>query len=565
VTAFDWTVLVGTLLAIVAYGTWKTRGIQTVDSYLRGGRDTRWWTIGFSIMATQASAVTFLSAPGQAFDDGMRFVQFYFGLPIAMVLLAAFVLPIYYRLKVYTAYEYLETRFDLKTRQLTAFLFLVQRGLAAGFSIYAPAIILSTVLGWPLHGTSAAIGALVVLYTVSGGTRAVNQTQTLQMIVILSGMALAFAFVLRQLPPEVSFGDAVAVAGSLGKMNLVDFSPRFDTRYTVWSGLTGGLFVALAYFGTDQSQVQRYLSGSTLTEGRLGLLFNGLVKIPMQAMILFVGVIVFVFFQFHAPPVFFNAAELAKVRATSSAPQLAALESSYAAAFAKKRAGLDALLAARKSSDETALGAARASLQAAEAEGQAIRKDVKALIAKSHPRAETQDADYVFISYVTRHLPSGLVGLLLAVILCAAMSSTASALNALGSTTVVDYYRRSWRPGASDAHYLLAAKGFTVFWGVVAVIFASFASLFDNLIQAVNILGSIFYGPTLGVFFIGFFVKRVRATPVFIALLISQALVIAVYAFWNIGFLWLNPIGWFSVVALALLFNGRRSPSLALR
>jgi len=559
--AIDWIVLAGTLVAIVAYGTWKTRGIHSVETYLRGGRDIKWHTIGLSIMATQASAITFLSVPGQAYEDGMGFVQFYFGLPIAMVILSATIVPIYYRLKVYTAYEYLERRFDLKTRQLTAFLFLLQRGLAAGISIYAPAIILSTVLGWPLSLTNLVIGILVIIYTVSGGTRAVNQTQTHQMLVILAGMALAFAFILFQLPSHVSFKNAVGIAGALGKMNVVDFSPRLDTRYTFWSGITGGLFVALAYFGTDQSQVQRYLSGSSLTESRLGLLFNGLVKVPLQFLILFLGVIVFVFYQFTQPPVFFNAAEVEKVRHTPESVQLQALETSYADAFAAKQRELDRWISAESSGDPASIESAKRELRAAEGKSRSIRDQVKLLIAKVSPRAELKDADYIFISFVARYFPPGLVGLLIAVIFCAAMSATAGALNALGTTTVVDFYQRTLKPAATNEHYLAAAKLFTVFWGVVAMLFAAFASQLDNLIQAVNILGSLFYGPMLGVFAVGFFLTKIRGTPVFWAVVISQLVVLAVFKFSSIGFLWYNVIGCAAVVVLGFAFNAATGPS----
>ena len=559
----DWAVLIGTVTMIVAYGTWKTRGIKSVSSYLRGGSDTKWYTIGLSIMATQASAITFLSVPGQAYEDGMSYVQFYFGLPIAMVLLSATIVPLYYRLKVFTAYEYLEKRFDLKTRLLTAFIFLLQRGLAAGISIYAPAIILSTVLGWPLHLTNLLIGTLVIIYTVSGGTRAVNQTQQYQMVVMLGGMLAAFFFILFRLPSDVSFGDTVGIAGALGKMNVVDFSPRLDTRYTLWSGLTGGLFVALAYFGTDQSQVQRYLSGSTLAESRLGLLFNALIKVPMQFLILFVGVIVLVFYQFHQPPAFFNGAELESIRQAPGGGRLGPLETSYANAFAQKRAELAAWLSARKAGDPVALESAKERLKAADARSRDIRTQIKALIAQLNPRAETKDADYIFIDFVIKYFPAGLVGLLIAVIFCAAMSATASALNALGTTTVVDFYKRLWKPHATEAHYLGAAKLFTVFWGAVAMLFAAFASLLDNLIQAVNILGSIFYGPMLGVFVVGFFLKRVPGTAAFWATLAAQVLVVMVFVYSQIGFLWYNVIGCAAVVALALAITPWSTPAPA--
>ena len=550
--ALDWIILCGTLAAIVLYGIWKGRAVRTAEVYLRGGRDLKWYTIGLSIMATQASAITFLSAPGQAYEDGMGFVQFYFGVPLAMVLLSATIVPLYYRQRVATAYEYLEGRFDLKTRQLTAFLFLLQRGLGTGLSIYAPAIVLSSVLGWPLNLTNLIIGVLVIIYTVSGGTRAVSQTQTYQMVVMLGGMALALGFVLHALPPQVSFNDALHIAGSLGKFKLVDFSARVDTRYTFLSGMTGGLFVALAYFGTDQTQVQRYLSGSSLTESRLGLLFNGLVKIPMQFFILLVGLMVLVFYQFHPSPIFFNHTELARVRESPQAAELTALESSYSQTFADRQHAVEQLLAARQKGDAAAQAGAQTQLLATQARAGELRTAVKKLIQKSHPSAESKDADYIFITFVKEHFPPGLVGLLIAVIFCAAMSATASALNALGSTTVVDFYKRSLRPGRSDRHYLLAAKLFTVFWGVMAMLFAAFASLLDNLVQAVNILGSIFYGPTLGVFLVGFFLPRVRGTAVFVALIVSQLLVILTFALTQVGFLWYNVIGCFAVLVLAV-------------
>ncbi len=551
----DWAVLLGTLAFIVGYGVWKTRGIKNVGTYMRGGSDSKWYTIGLSIMATQASAITFLSTPGQGFEDGLGFVQFYFGVPLAMVILSATIVPIYYRTRVYTAYEYLEQRFDLKTRQLTALIFLLQRGLGAGISIYAPAIILSTVLGWPLTITNLAIGALVIVYTVSGGTRAVNQTQQYQMLVMLGGMAMAFGFVFSKLPEAVTFGDAVGVAGVFGKMKLVDFSPALNTRYTIWSGLTGGTFVALAYFGTDQSQVQRYLSGESLTQSRLGLLFNGLLKVPMQLMILFVGVLVFVFFQFEAPPVIFNSTELNRVAASSAAPRMTALQAEYDSVFAQKSALVTEWVSARHANDASKREVTEGALRAAEIKGKAIRSKARALVAEVNPRASSNDTDYVFLSFVMNHFPTGLVGLLLAVILCAAMSATASALNALGTTSLVDFYRRSWKPDVDNDSALRVTKGFTVLWGLVAVGFAIFAAQLDNLIQAVNILGSIFYGPMLGVFLVGFFFKSIRGTPVFWSTLLSQALVIAVFASSDIGFLWYNVIGCGAVVVLAFGLN----------
>lgn len=561
----DWAVLLGTLAVIVAYGVWKTRGQKSMGSYLRGGSDARWYTIGLSIMATQASAITFLSTPGQGFEDGLGFVQFYFGVPLAMVFLSVVILPIYYRTRVLTAYEYLEQRFDLKTRQLTALIFLLQRGLGAGLSIFAPAIILSTVLGWSLTWTNLALGAVVIAYTVSGGTRAVNQTQQLQMTVMLGGMALAFGFILSSVP--VGTVDALHLAGVLGKLKAVDFNPSFETRYTFWSGITGGTFVALAYFGTDQSQVQRYLSGESLAQSRLGLIFNALVKVPMQLMILLVGVLVFVFFQFERPPVFWNAPALEQVRQSPQASRLAGFEAAHDALFTQKRAQVDAWLEARVSHDDAKETAAAAQLRALEAEDRQVRADTRTLVKEVNPRANVKDADYVFLTFVMTRFPRGLVGLLLAVILCAAMSATASALNALGTTSVVDFYKRSVEPELSDEKGVTVARLFTIGWGVLAVLFATFAAQLDNLIQAVNILGSIFYGPMLGVFLVGFFYKAARGTPVFVATLLAQALVVAVWLGSDIGFLWYNVIGCTAVMLLTFvlqqLLPPRAGPTLS--
>ena len=548
-SALDWIVLFGTLGAIVAYGIWKTRHPQGSAAFMHGGYADNWATIGLSVMATQASAITFLSTPGQAYTDGMRFLQFYFGLPLAMVVLSVAFVPRFYGLRVVTAYEYLETRFDRKTRQLAAFLFLVQRGLSAGITIYAPAIVLSTVLGWSLSLTCVSIGALVILYTVAGGTRAVSQTQKHQMVVMLGGMVVAFVVVVMRLPREISLGRAVGLAGTLGKMNVVDFSPRFDSRYTFWSGITGGFFLAMSYFGTDQSQVQRYLSGRSITESRLGLLFNGLFKVPMQFLILLVGVMVFVFHQFQPAPIFFNQAALDAAHRSPRAPELRALEEKQAGLFARKQAAIARLESALDRHDDTGQRAAAEGVRAAENEMQAVRSQAHAVIAASLPRDPGNDTDYIFISFVMRNLPRGLVGLLLAVILCAAMSSTASELTALGATTVVDFYRRSFRSDASDRHYLRVAQLFTAAWGVLAVLFAAFASLVDNLIQAVNILGSLFYGTILGLFLVAFFFARVGATAAFVGALLSEAVVIVVWLTTGVGFLWFNVIGCAIVIA----------------
>jgi Na+/proline symporter len=552
VTLLDWLVLLGTTAFIVAWGIWKTRGQRTSDEYIRGSYELRWTTIGLSVMATQASAITFLSVPGQAYEDGMRFVQFYFGLPIAMVIISAVFVPIYYRLKVYTAYEYLESRFDMKTRLLGAFLFLIQRGLASGITLYAPAIILSTILGWPLEPTIVAMGGLVILYTVTGGAKAVAQTQKQQMVIMLGGMVVAAVVIIWQLPEHISLGRAVDVAGAFGRMNVVSFDFNLQDRYNFWSGITGGLFLSLSYFGTDQSQVGRYLTGRSISESRLGLLFNGVLKIPMQFLILFVGILVFVFYQFTAPPLLFNEPLRTRVMATERAGELAAIESQWARVHGEKRAELERYLEAREDGDEDMAADARERLLEAARTADTLRTDAKAVVSRGFPKAETKDSDYIFITFVKNWLPSGLFGLLISVILAAAMSSIASELTALGTTTTIDFYRRVIRPDASDHHVLVASKAFTVVWGLVAVAFASFASLLDNLIQAVNILGSIFYGTVLGIFLVAFFVKVVRGHAVFIAALISQATVVALFKFTSIGYLWFNVIGCTLVVVLGL-------------
>lgn len=545
----DWGVLVATLAGLVAYGAWKGREVHTAESYLRSGKDLRWWTIGLSLVATQASAITFLSVPGQAYEDGLSFVQFYFGLPIAMVLLSALVVPIYHRLRVYTAYEYLETRFDRRTRQLVALLFLVSRGLASGLAIYAPALVLSAVLGWPVGWTNALLGAATIAYTVAGGSRAVSRTQTAQMAVIFIGLVAAFAAAVALLPREVSFAQAVSLAGALGKLNAVDTSLRFDTRYTLWSGLLGGLFVQLAYFGTDQSQVQRYLSGGPLAESRLGLLMNGLVKVPMQLFILFTGVMVFAFYQLNAPPLSFNRAEVARVRAAEPAT-LAALEQGHGEAFARKRAAIDRLLAGEAARDEAGAAAARAEVRAGEARIRALRGEARALITRVRPGTDAKDSDFIFLRFVLDQFPKGLVGLLVAVILSAAMSANSAALSSLGQTTVVDFYR-PWRPQATDRQQLFAARAATAAWGLVAVGFAYSAALLDNLIQAVNVLGSLFYGPMLGVFLAGFFLPRAGAGPAFWGVIAGEAAVLVAAGLSGVGYLWYNVIGCAVVLAVA--------------
>ena len=545
----DWVVLGATIAFIVVYGAWKTRDVGDMRGFFHGGNTLPWPTIGLSIMATQASAITFLSTPGQAYEDGMRFVQFYFGLPLAMIVISAVFLPIFYRLQVYTAYEYLEHRFDGRVRTLGALLFLIQRGLAAGITIYAPAIILSTILGWPLDLTCIGIGLAVILYTVTGGTRAVSQTQKQQMVVMMSGMAVAAIVVLMRLPDDVSIRSALKVAGALDRMNVVSFDVDPNTRYTFWSGITGGFFLALAYFGTDQSQVQRYLSGRSLTESRLGLLFNGFFKVPMQFFILLIGVLVFVFYLFVQPPVFFNQAALERVAATPHAAALERLEQRYDQAFAVQREAAYAYVA---SLDGRGIDSdpPRAALRQAAADTAAVRAEVKSLVRTALPDAETRDADYVFLSFVLAFVPTGLVGLLVAVILCAAMSSTASELAALGATSTVDLYRRMAGAG-SERRDLVVSKLSTVLWGLLAIAFAMFASLFDNLIEAVNILGSLFYGTVLGLFVVAFFCPSVGASAVLVGALLAQATVVVLFVGTELGFLWFNVIGCAIVAGVA--------------
>ncbi len=553
----DWIVLFGTLGTIVGYGTWKTRQQNSLDSYLKGDNQMRWATIGLSIMATQASAITFLSTPGKAYESGMEFVQFYIGLPIAMVVLSAFVLPLYYKLKVYTAYEYLESRFDLKTRLFTAFLFLIQRGLAAGITIYAPAIILSTMLGWNLTFTNLFVGILVIIYTVSGGTRAVSLTQKWQMAIIMGGMFIAFGILLNSLPNGMGIREATDVAGFMGRMNVINTEVNLDNRYTIWSGIFGGVFLFLSYFGTDQSQVQRYLGGRDLTESRMGLMFNGLLKVPMQFFILFVGVMVFVFYQFEKPPVFFNRAAQAQVIQTNSAPDLAALNMEHDFIWEQKKRAQEELVMALRADDEPRAAAISEVVNNLQGELERVRTEYKDEVKRANPELETKDYDYVFITWVMTYLPTGLVGLLFAVIFSAAMSSTSSELNALASCTVIDFYKRLAKPEASQRHYLMASKLITVAWGIFAILFAVYANLFENLIEAVNILGSLFYGTVLGVFLCGFFLKFIRATPVFIAAIIAETGVIFTYFYFGneVGFLWYNFIGCAAVAVLATLIN----------
>ncbi|MBC6697937.1 sodium:solute symporter family protein [Hymenobacter puniceus] len=555
-STFDWLVLSSTLLFIVGYGAWRTRGAgASLDSYLLGDRDASWWGVGLSIIATQASAITFLSTPGQAYDDGMRFIQFYFGLPLAMVLIALFAVPIYHRLKVFTAYEYLEGRFDRRTRTLAASLFLVQRGLSNGLSLYAPALVLSAILGWNIMLTVWLLGGIMIAYTVAGGTRAVMVTQQGQVAVIFTGMVVAGYLLVHYLPAEVGFKEALQVAGHQGKLNLVDFTFDPTDRYNFWSGMTGGLFLALSYFGTDQSQVQRYLAGRSVTESRLGLLMNGLVKVPMQFAILLVGVLLFVFYQFSPPPLTFNGPVRNQVaRSATYGPQLRELEQTHATLFLARRQATTQLVEALHAEDPAQLAAAETHLQATTAATRGLRDRAQALIKKAVPSAEAKDTDYVFLTFVLNNMPQGLVGLLIAVVLSAAMGSAAAGLNALASTTVIDLYRPS-RPLASEAHNVQASRWAAIGWGVLGIGFATFAARLENLIQAVNILGSLFYGTILGIFMVAFFLKRVGGTAVFWSAIVAQTVVLLLFWKTDIGYLWFNIIGSLLVVGLSLLLS----------
>jgi SSS family solute:Na+ symporter len=551
----DWSVLAGTILFIVSYGVWKTRGNKTMESYLKGDNSMKWWMIGVSIMATQASAVTFLSTPGQAIEDGMRFIQFYFGLPIAMVIISVTMVPIYYRLKVFTAYEYLETRFDVKTRSLAAILFLILRGLSAGITLFAPSLVLSTILGWPISITTVLIGFLVIIYVISGGTKAVSLTQRYQLTIIMGGMILAGILAFTMLPKEISFGDSVQLAGELGKLNMVSLEFNLSDRYNIWSGLIAGTFLFLSYFGTDQSQVARYLGGTSVTESRLGLIFNGLLKIPMQFIILFIGVLVFVFYLFNQSPVFHNQVLKERAMQTEQADTLLHLDNRYSDLYKQKRIAVDNLVQAIHANDEAAIKKERENVKSFQKNETAIRDSVKLSIAKAIPGAKTQDRDYIFLNFVLSYLPHGIIGLLLAVMFSAAMSSMAGELNALASTTTVDIYKRAIKQSATPEHYVKASKFFTGGWAMLAMVFATLASFAENLIQFVNIVGSLFYGTILGIFLVAFYIKYVKGTAVFWAAILAEALVLYCFQFTSIAFLLYNIIGCVAVIVISILFQ----------
>lgn len=560
----DWLVLLGTMLGIAAYGIWRTRGKRDLDHYLKGDRDYGWIVIGISVMATQASAVTFLSMPGQGYESGIGFIQNYFGAPFAMILIAAVFVPIYQRLKIFTAYEYLGKRFDTKTRLLGAGLFLLQRGVAAGITIYAPAIVLSTMLGWRLDLTILLSGLVVIVYTVTGGSEAVTLTQKYQFLVIVLGMVSAFVVLMMRLPGAMSFGDAMALAGGLDKLKAVDYSTDYRVRYTFWSGLLGGMFLALSYFGTDQTQVQRYIGGPSMRESRLGLIFNAIFKIPMQVFILMLGAMLFVFYQAEKPPLFFNQVQMTKIMEGNATAnnRLSALKQEYDDAFAEKSEMIRAWMLARNMGDSTSEARALSILKTMNGNIRDLRDQAKTAMRQADPRAKASDADYVFITFILNHLPHGLIGLLIAVFFAATLASKAGELNALASTTIVDVYRHLVRPDEPDRHYVIASKVFTVAWGVVAVVFAMFFGMVENLIQAGNIVASLFYGVILGLFLIGFFLRWIGGTAVFISAITSQVLVLVLYYTTNIGYLWYNVIGPAACVVLSILIQLTLGPDV---
>ena len=543
----DWFVLIFTLLVIVVYGTIKTRGAVTANEYIKAGNNAKWWTIGLSVMATQASAITFLSTPGQAYNDGLGFVQFYFGIPIAIVIVCTVFIPIYHKLKVYTAYEFLESRFDLKTRSLTAVLFLIQRSLSAGITIFAPAIILSTVLGWDLLTLNIIIGSLVIIYTVSGGTKAVNYTQKYQMGIILFGLITVLYIIISLLPDNINLDNALKIASVNSKMEVLNFSFDLENRYTVWSGILGGTFLMMSYFGTDQSQVQRYLSGKSLKEMQLGMIFNGVFKIPMQFFILFIGVMVFVFYQFNHSPLNFNPQGKKIISETIYESHYKYLENRLEDNFEEKKIVINDFL-------ETNNKLSKEKIDLLSYEEKEIREAAKLIIKraaeKKQIKIETNDKDYVFINFILENLPKGLIGLLLAVILSAAMSSTSSEINALATTTSIDILKRNFSK-VNDTNIVYYTKLMTLFWGLCAIGIACVAYLADNLIQLVNIIGSIFYGNVLGVFLIAFFIKHIKSNAVFISAIITQIIIIFAWYYDWMPFLWLNVFGCFVVIIIS--------------
>ncbi|PSL42473.1 SSS family transporter [Chitinophaga niastensis] len=551
----DWIVLVCTLTIIILYGVWKSSGKQNMESYFLGNQSMPWYIVLLSIIGTQASAITFISAPGQAYTDGMRFVQYYFGLPLAMVVLCITFVPIFHKLKVYTAYEFLEKRFDLKTRTLASSLFLLQRGLSTGISICAPSIILSSLLGWNLYWTNMIMGGLLIIYTVAGGTRAVAYTQTFQLAIIFGGMFLAGWMVVHLLPPDIGFKQALQVSGKMDKLNVIVTKFDWKDKYNIWSGIIGGFFLALSYFGTDQSQVGRYLTAKSVKESRMGLLMNGLVKIPMQFLILLIGALVFVFYLYFRAPIFFNEAQLARTHKTAQGPALLKLEHKYNELGQLKQQQVKSLAAALETENSAQVAIAKKALQQTDDVSQQVRSQALTLIKKSDPTADANDTNYIFLHFVVNSLPKGLVGLLIAIIFLAAWGSIAAALNSLASTTVIDVYKRLYNEHATEEHYLRISRLWTLIWGVFCIVVAQFAGSLGSLIEVVNVLGSWFYGVTLGIFMVAFYLKQVGGTATFWAAIIGEVVVLTVYWMGTVSFLWLNAIGCLLVVILALLFH----------
>lgn len=548
----DWGVLSASLLFIVAYGIYKGRGSNTVNSYLLAGKTMPWYAMALSIMATQASAITFISTTGQAYVDGMRFVQFYFGLPVAMVILAATAVPIFHRTNVYTAYEYLEKRFDTKTRAIVTLIFLIQRGLGVGLSIYAPAVVLTVLLGWPDQFTTLAMGGLVILYTVVGGIKAVTWTDVQQMLIIMTGLFAALFTAIWLLPSNISLLDAVSLAGAVGKLNAVDLKFDLHNRYNVWSGLIGGTFLAMAYFGTDQSQVQRYLSGKSITQSRLSLLFNAIAKVPMQFLILFTGAMVFVFYLYQQPPLLFEPVQLQRVEARADYKPVA---ERFSQAFEERKAAATRVVQARRSGDGALEKESLEQYRRAQNRFDAARAQGAELARKATGKTEVNDTNYIFLSFVTRYMPAGIVGLIMAVIFAAAMSTISAEINSLATVSVIDIYQRHvWRQG-TDRHYLWVSRAATAFWGCYAVLFSQFVKNVGSLVEAVNVVGSLFYGGMLGVFVLAFYFRRVRGNAAFIGVLAGEAAIFYSHWFTTISFLWYNVLGCGVVVATALVIS----------
>jgi SSS family solute:Na+ symporter len=551
----DWLVLALTLFAIVVYGVYRSRGIQNIDGYLLGNRSMTWYHVGFSVMATQASAITFLSAPGLAYSSGMSFVQFYFGLPLAMIVLSITFVPIFHRLKVFTAYEFLEKRFDVRTRVFTALLFLIQRGVSTGITIYAPAIILSSILQINVTYTTLFIGTLVIIYTAYGGTKAVSYTQLLQMCIIFGGLLAAGFLVVRMLPENIGFTEALHIAGKSGKTNAIDFTLDLNNQYTVWTGIIGGFFLQLSYFGTDQSQVGRYLTGSSIRESRMGLLMNGLLKVPMQFAILLIGILVFSYYQYNSPPIFFNKLELKKIESSAYQPEVDALKVKHAAVFEQKKQTIHQLTEALEKDDQAQIDILREQLQAADKETKVIRSELVELMKKNDQKADTNDNNYIFLSFVTESFPKGMIGLLIAIVFMASMGATASAINSLASTTSIDIYKRFVNKSGDEKSYLSASRLFTIGWGVFCIIIALYANRLGNLLEAVNILGSLFYGTILGIFVVAFYVRSAGGRAVLWAAVLTEILVVTIWQLDLMAFLWLNLVGCAGVVIFSLLFQ----------